>query len=63
MKTSRSLRPKLRLDFQLVHNLVQTTDVMRQDFAECFIDLRRARLTSQTVAKLRLDHMKRSFDI
>ena len=36
---------------------------MTQDFAQSFIDLSRARLASQTVAKLGLDHVKGCFNV
>jgi hypothetical protein len=36
---------------------------VRQYFAQGFVNLCRARLASQTVAKLTLDHMEGRFDI
>ena len=36
---------------------------MRQHFAQRFIDLRRARLAAEPVAKLGLDHREGGFDI
>lgn len=55
--------PESRLDAEFVHRLNQAAKVMRQDFAECFVDLRRARLASETVTKLGLDHVKGRFDV
>jgi len=36
---------------------------MSKHFAEGFVDLRRARLAAETVAKLGLDHVKGRFDL
>ncbi len=35
---------------------------MRQHFAHCFVDLSRAGLAAETVAKLGLDHVKGRFE-
>ena len=36
---------------------------MSKNFTEGFVDLRRARLASQTLAQLGLDHTERCFDV
>jgi len=36
---------------------------MSEHFTKSFVDLRRARLASQSVAKLGLDHMESGFDV
>jgi hypothetical protein len=36
---------------------------MSKHFAQSFIDLSHARFASEAVAKLRLDHVKRRFDV
>ena len=36
---------------------------MTENFAECFIDLCCLSLTAERVTKLRLDHVKRGFDV
>lgn len=55
--------PERRFDAEFVHGLNETAEVVSQDFAHRFIDLRRARLASETVAKLRLDHVEGGFDV
>jgi len=36
---------------------------MAQHFAECFVNLRRGALASQTLAKLSFDHAESRFDV
>lgn len=36
---------------------------MAENFAECFVDLGCLSLAAERVAKLRLDHVKRGFDV
>jgi hypothetical protein len=43
--------------------LNQTAEVMAENFAECFVDLRCLSLAAKRVAKLRLDHVKCGFDV
>ena len=63
MTRSVRLSPKGRFDTEFVHALYQATKVMSKNFTKSFVDLRRARLASQTVAKLSLDHMERRLDV
>ncbi|HKP38489.1 MAG TPA: hypothetical protein VJT71_16640 [Pyrinomonadaceae bacterium] len=57
------LFPKGRFDPKFVNRLNENAQIMRQHFAKSFIDLCRARFTSQTVAKLGLNHAESGFDI
>jgi len=40
-----------------------THKVMTEHLAECLVDLRGERLASESLTKLRLDHMERRFDV
>lgn len=42
-----------RFDAEFIHGLNEAAQVMRQDLAKSFVNLRRAGLASQAVAKLR----------
>ncbi len=55
--------PKVRFGPEFINRLNHTAQIMRQHFTEGFIDLRRARLASQSVAKLGLDHQEGGFDV
>ena len=57
------LRPKIRLDIQFKHRLNQATEVMTENLAEGFVDLRRFGFASQRIAKLCLDHAECRFDV
>jgi hypothetical protein len=46
---SGSLRPKLRLEVQFKHALNQAADVVAENFAQRFVDLRRFGLASQRI--------------
>lgn len=52
-----------RLNSKLVHALNQAAYVVRQYFAEHFINLRVWQLASNESAKLRLDHTERGLDV
>ena len=55
--------PERRFDAEFVNGLNEATEIMRQDFTHRFVDLRRARLAAEPVAKLGLDHVESSFDV
>lgn len=55
--------PKLRFDIQLKHRLNQTAQVMAENFAECFVDLRGFGFTSQAVTEFGLNHAEGGFNI
>ena len=60
---SGGLFPEGWFDAEFVHGLNETAEVMSKDFAKGFVYLRRARLASETVAKLGLNHMEGCFDV
>ena len=57
------LFPEGWFDAEFIHGLNETAEVMCQDFAKSFIDLRRAGLTAEAVAKLGLNHGEGRFDV
>jgi hypothetical protein len=59
----RRFTPELRFQIQLEHALYETADVMTENFAESFVDLRRLGLASQRVSELAPDHVECGFDV
>ena len=56
------LIPESRLYPKLVDALNNTAQVMAQDFAQHFVDLRRVRLTAEPFPEFRLNHREHCFD-
>ena len=57
------LFPKRWLNTEFVNGLNEAAQIMSEHFTQCFIDLRRARLAAEPVAKLGLDHREGGFDV
>lgn len=59
----RGLFPKRRFNSEFIDRLNETTQIMSKDFAQGFVNLRRAGLASEAIAKLSLDHVEGCFDV
>ncbi len=55
--------PERGFDAEFVNALYQATEIMGKYLAEGFVDLSRARLAAESVAKLGLDHVKGCFNV
>lgn len=55
--------PERRLDAKFINGLNEAAQIMAQDFAQNFVNLRRAPLASEAFAELRLDHAERRLDV
>ena len=57
------LRPKHRINPEFEHFVDENDKVMRENFAERFVDHRHVGLASQTVSEFTLHHGERGFDV
>ena len=57
------LRPESRINPKLENRLNEATDIVTENLTKSLIDLRGFGLAPQRVAKLRLDHAERRFDV
>ena len=55
--------PELRFDSKLVDRLYQHAEVVAENLAQDFVDLRRFGLRADAATELRLNHMERRFNV